>query len=269
MWGGGIAALAALLIADRAGWRRFRDLSTPRGLADVEAQAGRLDGRTRPAAVHGGSTGGAVRNWMGPHRALLAIHDEPDLLREMMAWQRRMFDAFTVPVLQRYRPEIVTWWEDFCFNHGMMISPAAFRRFCAPNYRHVADVARDCGAELFLVDTDGHVGEYLSLLEEVGFNGCCPMEQVCGNDLLAYRAAQGRFIFCGGIEKEVASTGNAHRIEAELAKVPPMLAGGGFFPMFDHALQTEVSFDALCRVMTLLHEICGSPDGLGEFPRTQ
>jgi hypothetical protein len=254
-------------VRDRASWERFRELSTPRAKADVEEQAARLDGRTRPARVHAYSTWGSARNWMGPERALLAVHDEPGLLREMIEWQTWLFDEFTVPVIERYRPEVISMWEDFCYNHGMLISPAAFRELCATHYRRVAEVGRDCGAELLIVDSDGKVDEYCPLLEEVGFNGCWPMEQVCGNELRAYRARQPRFIFAGGIEKEICNTGNGGRIEAELVpKVPAMLETRGYFPMFDHALQTGAGFDELCRCMTRLHQICGS-DGLGDFPR--
>jgi len=257
-------------VRDRASWERFRDLSTPTRKADIEQQADRLDGRTRPARVDSGSTWGRVRDWMGPERALLAVHDDPHLVREMIEWQTWLFDEFTAPVIERYRPEVVSGWEDFCFNHGLMISPETFRDLCAPHYRRVAEVARDCGAELLIVDSDGKVDEFCLLLEEVGWNGCWPMEQVCGNDLLAYRRRQPRFIFAGGIEKEICNTGNAHRIEPEiLPKVPAMLETGGYFPMFDHALQTLVGFEELCRAMTLLHEVCGSPEDLGAFPRVR
>ena len=254
-------------VRDRSSWQTFRDLHTPGGKADVDAQGDRLDSRTRPARVAAGSTWGTVRNWMGPERALLAVHDDPGLVREMIEWQTWIFDEFTAPIIERYRPETVSMWEDFCFNHGLLISPATFREMCAPHYRRVAEVARDCGAELLIVDSDGKVDEYCLLLEEVGFNGCWPMEQVCGNDLPAYRQRQPRFIFAGGIEKEIANTGNGHRIEPELSpRISRLLEAGGFFPMFDHALQTTVGFNELCRCMTLLHRICGSED-LGEFPQ--
>ena len=255
-------------VRDRASWESFRDLSTPRARADVEAQADVMDGRTRPARVAAGSTWGNVRSWMGPERALLAIHDDPQLVREMVEWQTWLFETFTAPVIERYRPEVVSLWEDFCYNHGLLISPAAFRQLCAPHYRKVAEVAHDCGVELIIVDTDGKVDEYLDLLDELGYNGCWPMEQVCGNDLLAYRQRHPRMVFAGGIEKEIVNTGNGDRIEAELVpKVPAMLDTGGYLPMFDHALQTDAGFTELCRTMTRLHEICGSPE-LGRFPRT-
>ena len=254
-------------VRDRASWEKFRDLQTPRRKAGVEEQAGSLDRRTRPARIDAGSTWGRVRSWMGPERALLAVYDEPDLVREMIEWQTWLFDEFTAPLLERYRPEVVSLWEDFCYNHAMMLSPTTFREFCAPHYRRVAEVARDCGAELLIVDSDGKVDEYCLLLEEVGFNGCWPMEQVCGNDLLAYRERQPRFVFAGGIEKEIVNTGNGQRIEPELVpRLAEVLKTGGFLPMFDHALQTDVGFEELCRCMALLHQICGS-EHLGVFPR--
>ena len=203
---------------------------------------------------------------MGPERALLAIHDDPALVRDMIAHQLWVREQFAFPAIEALRPEIVSLWEDFAFNHGMLISPAAFREFCAPYYRRVAAVARDCGADLLIVDCDGKVDEFCLLLEEVGFNGSWPMEQVCGNPVLEYRRRHPRMIFSGGIEKEIANSGQGHRIEAELAKVPPALATGGYLPTFDHALQINVGFEELCRTMTRLHEMAGSPER-GEFPR--
>ena len=255
-------------VRDRASWETYRERMTPTRKADIEEDAERLDNRTRPLFIGGGSTWGRVRNQMGPERALFAVHDDPDLVREMIEWQTWIFDEFNVPMIERYRPEAIMVWEDFCFNHGMLISPATFRDLCAPHYRRLAEVGRDCGVELLIVDCDGKVDEFCLLLEEVGFNGCWPMEQVCGNDLLAYRERQPKFIFAGGIEKGICNTGNEARIEPELfPKVSVMLETGGYFPMFDHALQTDASFDSLCCVMTLLHEILGSPEDLGEFPR--
>lgn len=256
-------------VRDRASWEKYRDLVTPRRRADekLDEWASGFRNRARPLAVGAGGTWGVIRNEMGPERALFAMYDMPDVVQESMDHKMWFFEEFIVPVIECLRPEIITMWEDFCYNHGMLISPAHFREFCAPYYRRVAEVGRDCSVDLMIVDCDGKVDEFCLLLEEVGFNGCWPLEQVCGNNLLEYRRKQPQFIFAGGIEKEVANTGNVHLLEGELfPKIPGMLEQGGFFPMFDHALQTEAGFDELCRCMTLLHDICGSPD-LGEFPR--
>ena len=157
-------------------------------------------------------------------------------------------------------------YEDFCYKNGMLISPDMFREFCAPYYRKVAEIGHDCGVDLMIVDSDGKVNEFLPLLEEVGFNGCWPMEQVCENDLLEYREKHPEFIFAGGIEKDIVNTESKREIESELCpKIPSMLEKGGFFPGFDHSIQPDVSFEKLCQCMTRLHEMCGSD--LGVFPR--
>ena len=255
-------------VRDRASWERYRDLITPRRKA-TEKLAGwreRFRDRTRPVAIHAGSTWGVVRDDMGPEAALLVIYDDPDLLREMIAFRLNLFEEFTVPVIEAVRPNVITMWEDFCYNHGMLIGPDSFREFCAPYYRRVAEVGRDCGVELMGVDCDGKVDEFCVLLEEVGLNGCWPLEQVCGNDPVEYRKKQPGFIFVGGIEKEIVNSGNASRIEPELyPKVPKMLEGRGAFPQFDHGLQPSVGFEELCRCVAELHKICGSD--LGDFPR--
>jgi len=130
-------------------------------------------------------------------------------------------------------------------------------------------VARSCGAELLFVDSDGKVDELIVCLDETGFNGLMPLEQVCGNNPAAYRKETPGFIFLGGIEKEIASTGQSHRIEGELVPaVRKMLSMKGAFPMFDHGLSTNVGYEEHCRCMTRLHELCGSQDlELGMFPR--
>jgi prepilin-type processing-associated H-X9-DG protein len=180
---------------------------------------------------------------MGPERALLAVYDEPELLREMIAHYLWYQEQFVFPVVEALRPEIITLWEDFCYNCGMLISPAVFREFCAPYYRRVVEVARAAGVELIFVDCDGKVAQFLPLLEEVWVNGLMPLEQVCGNDVTAYRARHPRFIFLGGLEKEIASTGQADRIETELVPATRrLLAARGTFPMFDHGLSTNVGF---------------------------
>lgn len=256
-------------VRDRASWEKFKQFSsTHASPAKLDEQVKKFSGRTRPLAVAAGGTWGHVRNLMGPERALTALYDDPDLVRDMIAFSLWQIEQFVFPVIEALRPEVVMLWEDFCYNHGLMISPKAFREFCAPYYRRVAEGAKACGVELLIVDCDGKVDEFCLLLDEVGFNGIWPLEQVCGNPVAEYRKRQPRFIFSGGIEKEIANTGQGRRIEAELAKLPVLLKQGGYLPTFDHALQPLVGFSELCRAMTLLHDICGS-EGLGEFSRVR
>jgi len=254
-------------VRDRASFERLKTFDyTYASKEKLAAQVKKFKNRSRPLLVQAGRTWGMVRDAMGPERALYAIYDDPALVRDMISYQLHFVEQFVFPVIEALRPEAVNLWEDFCYNHGLMFSPAVFREFCAPYYKRVAAFARDCGVKMLVVDTDGKVDEFCLLLEEFGFNAIWPLEQVCGNPLLEYRKRQPNLIMSGGIEKEITNSGNGDRIEPELSKLPPVLEKSGYFPSFDHALQIIVGFEELCRTMTRLHEICGSAE-LGEFPR--
>jgi hypothetical protein len=176
--------------------------------------------------------------------------------------------TYVYPLIERLRPEIVAGWEDMCYNHGMLISPGHFRRFCAPYYRRTAAVARDCGAEMFAVDCDGNVMELVGLLDECGLTAMYPFEVKAGNDLFELRRRHERFILMGWLEKECVNEGNERLIAPEiLSKVPPLLEKGRYFPNGDHGLQPMATFRGMCMFMTLLHEVTGNPEG--EFPRVR
>ena len=153
-----------------------------------------------------------------------------------------------------------------CYNHGLMIGEAHFREFCAPSYRNMAAIARECGADMLIVDCDGNVMELAVLLAECGVNAMYPFEAKPSNNLFELREQLPEFVLCGWLEKECVNERNDHLIEKEIMdKVPPLLAKGRYFPNLEHNLQPMVTFKNLCRFMTLLHKVTGNPEG--EFPR--
>ncbi len=256
-------------VRDRASWEFYRRRVRPGALWEgerIERECRRFDGRDRPLTVGVGGTWGSLRSLMGPEAGCTVLYDDPALAREIIeyfAWHRR---TYVFPLIERLRPEVVAAWEDMCYNHGLLISPAHFREFCSPSYREIAAVARDCGAEMTTVDCDGNVMELVDLLAECGVNCLHPFEVKAGNDLFALRRRHRDFILMGWLEKECVNEGNEHAIPAEiLSKVPPLLESGRYLPNGDHGLQPPVTFGNLCIFMTLLHEVTGNPEG--EFPR--
>jgi hypothetical protein len=258
-------------VRDRQSWEFYKERTTPTevlNVADAEEPCRRYDGRDRPLAVSLGSTWGGLRSLMGPERACTVLYDDPDLAHEIIdhrcaQWRRQVF-----PLVERLRPEILTMWEDCCYNHGCLISPKHFEAFCAPYYREVAQLKEAVGADMLTVDCDGNVMELVRWLEACRVNCLHPFEVKAGNDLFALRERYPDFILMGWLEKEVVNEGNEGRIEPEiLGKVPPLLEKGRYFPNGDHGLQPAVTFPNLCRFMTLLHEACNNPEGA--FPRKE
>ena len=203
---------------------------------------------------------------MGTALASVTLYDDPDLVHDIIAFEREHFRKFVAPLIERLRPEAILCWEDIGFNTGMLISPAHFREFCSSFYREVAETARACGVSVMAVDSDGCAMELVDLLAECGFNSLLPFEAHAANDLFALRRDFPQFVMFGWLEKEVINEGNEHLIEPEImSKVPPLLEKGGYFPNGDHGIQPFVTFENLRKFMTILHEVTGNPEG--EFPR--
>jgi len=256
-------------VHDRGSWEFYRERTAPRGMKpreSIETAADRFDARDRPVAIGCGSTWGYLRGLMGPAGASFVLYDDPELVREIMQTRISEFEKYTVPLIERIRPDILAAGEDCCYNHGMLLSPKHFREFCAPFYRRVCEVARDCNVDMVAMDTDGNAMELVPIVEECGVNAIFPFEVKAGNDLFALREHHPRFVLMGWLDKEVVNEGNSHLIHDEItSKVSFLLEKGGYFPNGDHGIQPFVTFDNLCRFMTLLHEVTGNPEG--EFPR--
>jgi uroporphyrinogen-III decarboxylase len=259
-------------VRDRESWLFYRERTAPRGprpVAEIEADIAAFDPADRPVAVRVGSpwtTWGLVRDLMGPERACTVMYDDPALAHDIIDTGLADFEAYTAPLIERIRPDILQATEDICYNHGMLISPKHFEEFCSPYYRRVTEVARDCGADMLAVDTDGNAMDFVSVAERAGINTVFPFESKAGNDLFILRERHPEFILMGWLEKEVVNAGEGDLIEPEImSKVPRLLAQGRYFPNGDHCIQPLVDFENLCRFMTLLHEVNGNPEG--EFPR--
>ena len=256
-------------VRDRKSWEFYRERTIPRGMnpiKDIEMQVAKFNPLGRPVAIGCGSTYGHLRGLMGPAGASFILHDDPELVREIMQAQIDDFEKYTIPIIESIRPDILAAGEDCCYNHGMLLSPKHFREFCAPFYRRVCEAAKDCNVDMVAIDTDGNAMELVPIVEECGVNTIFPFEVKAGNDLFALREHHLRFILMGWLEKEVVNEGNGYLIHDEImSKVPPLLEKGGYFPNGDHGIQPLVTFENLCRFMTLLHEVTGNPEG--EFPR--
>jgi hypothetical protein len=256
-------------VRDRESWEFYKNRITPRKVMakeEFELNCRRYDNRERPLKIHAGSSYGLVRNLMGVEAASMALYDDPELIMDIISFHQSYFDNFIAPVVERMRPEIVTVWEDIGYNAGLLISPAKFKEFCSGFYRKISEVAVASGVAVRLVDSDGCAMELVPLLDEFGFNALVPFEAKGKNDLMKLRAEHPRFLFFGHLEKEVVNEGNEQLIEPEImSKVPPLLEKGGYFPNGDHGLQPYVTFNGLCRFMSVLHDVCGNPEGT--FPR--
>ena len=255
-------------VRDRASWEFYRDRTTPAGTLspqEFDDACKPYENRDDPLVVTMRGAYGFLRAAMGPEGLSLAFYDDPELVHDMASWHLEQLRRYTFPVIERLRPEVVALSEDLCYNHGMLLSPGHFHEYAGPMYRAVCDVAQASGADLVAVDTDGNAMDFVPIARAYGVGGMYPFEVKGRNDLFAVRRRYPDFVLFGWIEKEVANEGNEDMIESEIRSKAPLVHQGGYFPNADHSLQPLLTFNNVCKFMTVLHDVCGNPEGV--YPR--
>ncbi len=237
-------------VKDRADWEVIRarfDASSPeRYPPDWAERVVKWREQSYPLSLSGDrylSFFGGVRELMGAEGAMVALHDDPLLVHDIMEY----FCEFFIGVMERaLREAPIDWiimWEDMAYHTASLISPAMFREFMLPRYARVAEFARRHGVELIFVDSDGHVGELIPLWLEAGVRGVYPMEVAAGMDVAALRREYGReLLMSGGVDKRVLAADRA-AIDAELERIRPAVEAGGYIPTIDHSIPPDVPYD--------------------------
>jgi hypothetical protein len=236
-------------VKDRASWEAMKaryDPHDPRRYpADWEERKQQWARRDHPLQVYGGrDTGffGPVRGWMGAENAMLCFYDDPDLMHEMMEF----LADFTIEVMRRCLKEVeidyFVFWEDMAFKTASLISPGMFREFMLPRYRKVSDFAHSQGVPITMMDSDGYIDELVPLWIEGGVDVIYPFEVAAGEDVVALRKQYPRLGMNGGIDKRALAKDRA-AIDAELARVMPLIETGGYVPTIDHGPPPDIPLD--------------------------
>jgi uroporphyrinogen decarboxylase len=128
------------------------------------------------------------------------------------------------------------------YKTASLISPALVRRYMMPAYEEIVSVMRAGGVSLIMVDCDGFVGELLPLWRQAGVDGTHPCEIAAGSDPFLLRRQNPGAPLSGGMDKRVLSRGR-DGVDAELARVMPLVREGGFIPMLDHFVPPDMPWD--------------------------
>ncbi len=237
-------------VKSRRDWEKFReehlDPDAPgRYPAADDWERMKKEWKNRPFAlsIDGGSFYGLLRSWIGVETLSIWLYDDPGLVREMMEY----LADFSVTVLERAVAEVdidfAMFWEDMCYKTGPLLSPAMFRELMLPCYRKVTSFLEAHGVSLSWVDCDGNIDALLPLWLEGGVRGFYPLEAAAGMDAGRVRADYGeKVVLWGNVDKRVLARGKA-AIDAEMARLAPVVRAGGFIPLVDHQVPDDVPLD--------------------------
>ena len=199
---------------------------------------------------------GPLRNMLGVERLCMLFHDDPAFVEEMMDANADFIIAIMSQILEVVAIDAFGFWEDMAYNHAPLISPAMVRRYMLPRYRRVVDVLRRRGVRYIGLDSDGQVDSLIPVWLDAGLNFLYPFEVQCGMDVLAVRRNYGQDLrIWGGINKRALADCPA-AIDAELARVRPLIAAGGYIPHTDHSCPPDISYANYCYYLKQLEAAC-------------
>lgn len=205
----------------------------------------------------GGMFGG-LRAMVGVERLCMLFYDDPAFVEEMMDGIADFLIAMMGKILDVTDVDVYGFWEDMAFKTGPLMTPRLFRKLALPRYRRVVEYVRGRGVPFVSLDSDGDVTHLLSIWVDAGINVVYPFEVQCGMDVLAVRRTYGRDLrLWGGIDKRAVAQGPA-AIDAELARVRPLIEEGGYVPAPDHSFPPDTPYAHYCYYMERLAEVVGA-----------
>jgi len=226
--------------------------------ADWQRQLAALNERDFPFIVISDRWGGffgPLRNLTGVEKLCMLFYDNPALVEEMMDAIADFIIELMGQILDHTTMDCYGFWEDMGFRTGPLLSPAMARKYMLPRYRRVVDFLRSRGVSLIALDSDGQIDSLIPIWLDAGINILYPFEVQAGMDVLAVRRKYGRQLrMWGGIDKRAVALGPA-AIDAELARVAPLVQEGGYVPDVDHSFPPDVSWANYCYYMENVQKI--------------
>ncbi|MFQ6098498.1 MAG: uroporphyrinogen decarboxylase family protein, partial [Armatimonadota bacterium] len=182
---------------------------------------------------------GGLRWLLGDEECLLAFHDDPELVRDIMNHLTDVYLTVFRAVAPHVRVDVIHIWEDMCGRQGPLISPTHWREFMGPCYRRIKEFAVDNDIHIISVDTDGKPDDIVPPMMEAGVNYLWPMEVAAGCDVNDYRERFPTLALMGGIDKR-ALADSPSAIDAEVDRVWPAVEKGRYIPDLDHLIPDDV-----------------------------
>ena len=245
---GSIPSEVGHLLTDRDSWEahyKHRLQYSEDRINLVELERLKQEGWEIPLGLHCGSLFGNIRNWMGLLGVSYLYSDDEPLYDEIIDTVGELCFRLAERVLQSgVRFDFGHFWEDICFKNGPLVVPEVFRTKVGPHYRRITDLLNHHGIDIVSLDCDGCIDALVPIWLENGVNTMFPIEVGTWRASIApWRAAYGPALRgVGGMDKVVFSRDKA-AVDAEIERLKPLVALGGFIPCPDHRLAPDAKWE--------------------------
>jgi uroporphyrinogen decarboxylase len=250
--GATIHAHVDYLLKDRAIWEKefkwrlqwSEDRMNKAGL--LALQSGE---RENPLGLHCGSLYGTIRSMLTFEGSCYLLADDEKLFTEIIDTVGDLCYRGVKYMLESgARFDFAHFWEDICFKNGPCISPQVFAVKVGPHYKRITDLARKHGLDICSLDCDGMIDALVPTWIENGVNTMFPIEVGTWNaSIRPWREKWGRDLRgVGGMNKNVFARDRA-AVDAEIERLKPLVALGGYIPCPDHRIAPDAKWDLVRR----------------------
>ena len=194
------------------------------------------------------------RELLGDEAQMYAFYDEPELLHDMAEYICHIYETKLMRVVKLLQPDVIYIMEDLSGRNGPMISGAFFDEFVGAYYRRLIPQFKAAGVRNVFADTDGEFCQLIPNFLAAGVDGFLPMDVNAGMDIVAVRRQFPRLKFIGGFNKLMIEKGPA-AIDAEFARLLPVVRQGGYIVGADHQVTPDTSLEHYRYYIKRLREV--------------
>ncbi len=195
--------------------------------------------------LHCGSLFGNIRNIIGVVGVSYMYAEDPDLYVEIVDTVAEVCFRCTKAALESgAKFDFAHFWEDICFKGGPLVIPSVFDMIVGPHYKRITDLLHSHGITIISLDCDGWIDSLIPTWLSNGVNTMFPIEVGTWDASIApWRKQYGKELRgVGGMNKTV-FTRDRSAVDAEIERLKPLVAIGGYIPCPDHRIAPDAEWD--------------------------
>jgi len=246
---GSIPAEVGHTLKDRASWEEHYlpklQFSHDRVNREFLATLTNPEGRENPRGLFCGSLFGEIRNWLGVEGSSYLLADDENLYDEIINTVANLaYNTIKEALETGAKFDYAHFWEDICFKNGPLVIPSVFDEKVGPYYKKITDLVKSHGIDIISLDCDGVIDSLIPTWVENGVNTMFPIEVGTWDASIApWREKYGKEILgVGGMNKNVFAYDYA-AIDAEIERLKPLIALGGYIPCPDHRIPPDAKWE--------------------------
>lgn len=198
-----------------------------------------------------------MREWLGAENLYMLFIDDPEFVKDMTNFWKDYVSHLLKKVLPYVNVDFIYISEDIAYKERAMISPKMVREFLQPTYIQWNEIIKANDCPIYMMDSDGFIGELIPMWIESGINACDPVEVASGNDINGFRKTFGKKIaFLGGVDKRAIAKGGSI-IRDEMERIEPVIRSGGYIPGCDHGVPSDVGWNEFVEYCEILARTTG------------